>query len=97
MGDLKSVMMIHQNLEPGKGIFREAAGGHQETDASVRASSHTTPQLMKLREAEALRMLNDHEGGLGDMNPNFHNRCPYEEMYPACPEVGHHGFPFLGR
>jgi hypothetical protein len=52
---------------------------------------------MKLREAEALRMLDDHEGGVGDMNPNFHNRCPYEEMDPACPEAGHHGFPFLGR
>jgi hypothetical protein len=51
---------------------------------------------MNLREAEAFRVLDDHDGRSGHMNPHFHDRCAYEEMDPACPEFGHHGFPFLG-
>jgi hypothetical protein len=51
---------------------------------------------MKLREAEAFRVLDDHDGRSGHMNPHFHDRCAYEEMNPACPEFGHHSFPFLG-
>jgi hypothetical protein len=51
---------------------------------------------MKLREAESLWVLDDHEGGSGDMNPHFYDRCPYQEMDSGCPEFGHHRFPFPG-
>jgi hypothetical protein len=51
---------------------------------------------MKLREAEAFGVLDDHDGRSGHMNPHFHHRCAYEDMDLACPEFGHHRFPLLG-
>jgi hypothetical protein len=52
---------------------------------------------MKLRKAEAFGVLDDHEGGPGHVNSHFHNRCPDQEMHPACAEISHGRFPFLGR
>src|SRR5260370_153265 len=46
----------------------------------LRAPADASAKLMELGEAEALGMLDDHNGGVGDVDADFHHSCGHEDL-----------------
>ena len=67
-GDHKAVRRFAQRFEAFVG-FR-----HEEAPALLRTAPHAPAQLMQLRKAKALCVLNDHHGGRRHIDAHFDHR-----------------------
>ena len=47
----------------------------------LRAAADASAKLVKLRQAEALGMLDDHHGGVGHIDANFHDGGGNEDLH----------------
>src|SRR5215471_3983422 len=61
----------------------------------MRTTSDTATQLVQLRESESLRMFDNHNGRIRDVDTHFDNRCRYEDIDVPGSERRHRCFLFL--
>src|SRR6266446_1608403 len=80
LGDFESVGSAHHGLEPHASFVRHARGRDQNTMRLIRAAANTPAKLMELREPEALRVFDDHYGGVRHVDADFHDRCRDENL-----------------
>ena len=52
-------------------------------------STHPSAQLMQLRQAHALWILNHHQRGIGNIDAHFYHRCGNEKLKLAGLEASH--------
>src|SRR5690606_32497022 len=70
LGDREAVGVLDERLEPAARLPGGVAGDEQ-AEALVRAAAHAPAELVELREAEALGVLYDHHGGVGDVHAHL--------------------------
>src|SRR5205807_2817727 len=63
----------------------------------VRAAADASSKLMKLGEAEAFRMLDDHDGGVGNVDADFDDGGGDEDLRFVSAEALHDFFFFVTR
>ena len=70
LGDLESILRIDQRADA---FFRGVVQlrGNQQAVALLGAASHASAQLVQLREAEALGLLDQHHGGVRNIDADF--------------------------
>jgi len=95
LGDLEAVIGFGHYLESGAG-FLAVVIGDQDTVRLMRTASHAASELMELTEAEAVGILDDHDGGVRDIDADFDDGSGDEDMDIACGEGGHNFFFFPG-
>jgi hypothetical protein len=59
------------------------------------AASNAAAQLMQLRQSEALGVLDDHDGGIGNVDADFHNGGGHQDLDFILAELLHHSFFFF--
>ena len=69
----------------------ELGGGEQEAEGLRAAAPDAAAQLVQGGEAEALGLLDDHDGGLGHVHAHLHHRGRHEQLRPAGGEVAQGG------
>ena len=62
----------------------------QDAETLLRAASDSAAKLVQLRQAEPLRMLDDHDGGVGHVDPDFDDGRRDEDADLALAEPAHH-------
>src|ERR1700682_2708853 len=70
-GDFKAVGGAHHGFEAGAGFVGHAHRADKDAVGFLRAAADASAKLMKLREAEALGVLDDHDRGVGDIDADF--------------------------
>ena len=58
-------------------------------------TADSAPQLMKLGDAEAVRVLDHHHGHVRHVDADLYDRRGDEHLELAAPECGHRGFLLL--
>ena len=66
----------------------------QQAGRALRAAADAAAQLVQLREAEALGMLDDHDGGVGHVDADFDHRGGDEDLGLVALEAVHHLLPW---
>src|SRR5258708_25276317 len=61
----------------------------------LRAAADASTKLVELGEAEALGVLDDHDGGVGDVDADFHDGCGDEDLGFVFAEALHDFFFFV--
>ena len=62
---------------------------YQDADTAVFTTTDTSPELMQLGQAEAFRILNEHDRCIGDVDPHFDHGSTYQDLDLICREGGH--------
>ncbi len=70
-GDFETVGGAHHGFETGAGFVGHAHGADQDTVGFLRAAADASAELMELGKAEALGVLDDHYGGVGNIDADF--------------------------
>jgi len=73
LGDLEAVGGAHHGIEAGAGFVGHADGTDQDAVGFCCAAADASAELMKLGEAETFGVLDDHYGGVGDVDADFHD------------------------
>ena len=68
----------------------------EDAVALGRAAAHAAAQLVQLREAEALGVLDHHDGGVGDVDTDLDNRGGDQHIDFAALEAAHDDLFFVG-
>ena len=76
--------------------WRNALAGHENAIAFGGAAAHATAQLVKLREAEAFGMFDDHDRGVGHVDADFDDGGGDEDIDFAALKAAHDDFLFVG-
>jgi hypothetical protein len=63
---------------------------HQDAGALGRSSSHPPPELVKLGKPESFRVLDDHDGGIGHIDPHLDDGGGHQEIQFTRQEGSHH-------
>jgi hypothetical protein len=66
-----------------------SGAGHQDAVALCGAAADASAELVHLREAEALGVVDDHDGGVGDVDADFDDGGGDEDVDLAALEAGH--------
>lgn len=93
-GQVKTARVLFERLEALR-FGALAIGREEEAVALLRSTTYTAAELVELREAEALSPLDQHDGRIGDVDPNFDHGCRDEDVECAVFE-GAHDRVFLG-
>ena len=88
LGDDKAVGGGAQGLQPLPGALRPVVG-QQDAVGLVLPSAHPAPELVELAEAEAVRVLDDHEGGVGHVHPHLDDGGGHQHVQLPPGEGGH--------
>ena len=94
--DLEPIAVLVDHLEPRFGHFRHRLLEQQYAHALIGAAPDAAAQLVQLRQAETLRMLDHHHGRVGDVDANFDNRRRDQHIHLSAHE-GRHGCRLLVR
>jgi hypothetical protein len=70
-GDFETVGGAHHGFEAGAGFVGHTHGADEDAVGFLRTAADASAELMELGEAEALGMLDDHDGGVGDVDADF--------------------------
>ena len=71
LGDPKAVAGGHHGVEAPPGVVPETRGDEKDAVRLPGAAAHATAQLMELGEAEAVGVLDEHDGGVGDVDADL--------------------------
>ncbi len=71
---------------------RLLVGGEQHAEGLLGAATDAPAQLVELREAEALGVLDDHDRGVRHVNADLDHGRRDEHLYLAADEAAHHLF-----
>ena len=95
LGDFKAVVRAHHGGQALAGFVAHLPRGHQDAEGAVRAASHAPAQLMELRQAEALGVLDDHHRGVGHVHAYFNYGRGDQHLRFAAAEALDHRFLLL--
>ena len=70
-GEFEAVLGGDHGVEAGVGLVGDAVAGHEDAVAFGGAAADAAAELVELREAEALGVVDDHDGGVGDVDADF--------------------------
>src|ERR1035437_10203788 len=87
LGDLEPVVRAHEDLETPGHLRTHVA--EQNAEALRGAAADATAKLMELGEAEALRMLDEHHGGIRDVDADLDRGGRDEDIDLAVAEMPH--------
>ena len=93
--DVEAIGGLFQDLQFMKG-FGFFGCGEEDTIAFVDAAAHTSPELMELCETKTFCVLDEHDGGVWDVDTDFDDGGGYECFGVAKAELFHDGLFFLG-
>src|SRR5690606_20685337 len=88
-GDDETVLGGFDRFETRSCGFAERVLVEQEAGGTLGATTNAAAQLVQLGEAEALGMLDDHDGGVGDIDPNLDDSCGHQELDFISLKAGH--------
>ncbi len=71
VGDLEAVVGAHHRVEAFASFGAQLVFGHEDAVRLAAAPAHAAAQLVELRQPEAFRVLDDHHGGVGDVDAHF--------------------------
>lgn len=94
-GDFKTVGSADHRFEACAGILGHAAGRDQDAMGLLRAAADAPAKLVQLGEAEAFRVLNDHDRGVGDVDTDFDDSSGHENLNIVAAEFLHDVFFFF--
>ncbi len=77
--NLKSIAGLQQRTNTRLAVLATAPRD-QKAGSRERAPSNPAPQLVELRQAKTLRVLDDHQGGIGNIDTHFNDRRRYEYL-----------------
>src|SRR5215469_4612350 len=72
--DFESIVGSRHGVEALLALLADLAAGHQDAIRFCAASADAAPQLVKLCQSEALRVLDDHDSSIRYINANFNDR-----------------------
>ena len=90
LGNLEAVGGFAESFQPLDGLLIPVVGG-QDTVAFRLAPAHPAPKLMKLGKTEPVRVLNDHQCGVGHVHTYLNNRGGHHHIRLS-PGEGCHSF-----
>ena len=91
LGDAEAVLGLAQDREPRLGGFAERRLVEQQAGRMPGAAADAAAQLMELREAEALGVLDHHHGRLRHVDADLDHRGGDQQPRFACGEARHGG------
>src|SRR4029077_16517846 len=92
----ESVLSASHRVESLLSLGGDFAAGHEHAVGLVRAASNSPPQLMKLREAKALGMLDNHHGRVRYIDTNLDDGCCDEDVDFVTLKACHREFLLVG-
>ena len=92
LGDSESVLGRREGVEP----VRRCPLRHEDAEALLGAPADPAAQLVQLRQPEALGVLDEHDGGVGDVDADFDDRRRDQNLDLARPEPAHDLVALLG-
>ena len=99
-GDLETIVGLHHRLEALACGFAQARalgrGVKQHADRRRRTAAHAPAQLVQLRQAKALGVLDHHQRRIGHVHAHFDHRGTHQHRRVALHKAGHYRF-FVGR
>ncbi len=89
LGESEAIGGGDEGVEAGLGRLGDALAGDEQAIALVGTAADAAAELMELREAEALGMIDDHEGGVGDVDADLDDSGRDEDVKIAARELAH--------
>ena len=94
-GDFEAVGGADHGFEAGAGFVSHAKRGDEDAMGFLRAAADASAKLVELGEAEALGVLDDHDGGVGNVDANFDDGGGDEDLRFVLAEALHDFFFFV--
>jgi hypothetical protein len=94
-GDFETVGGAHHGFEAGTGFVGHAERGDEDAMGFLRAAADAPAKLVELGEAEALGVLDDHDGGVWDIDADFDDGSGNEDLCFVFAEALHDFFFFV--
>ena len=88
-GEFEAVLSGDHGVETGLGLFGDAVASHQDAIASGCATADAAAKLVELGEAEAVGVIDDHDGGVGDVDADLDDGGGDEDVDVAALEASH--------
>ena len=95
-GEFEAVLRGDHGVEAGFGLLGDAVAGHEDAVALGGAAADASAELVELGEAEALGVVDDHDGGVGDVDADLDDGGGDEHVDVAALEAGHGDLFFVG-
>ncbi len=89
LGDQKAVIGLPHDVEPRLGRFPKGAFEEENTGGRPVAAADTSAQLVKLGKAEPFGMLDNHDGRVGNIDPDLDHRGRHQNTGFAPLERAH--------
>ena len=96
LGYLKAVRRSAHRFDPGSSILRTGLADKKAETAHL-APPHPAPELVKLRQAETMGILDHHDCGVPHVDPDLDDGRGYEDRQLSTDKPLHGGLSFLGR
>ena len=95
-GELEAVAVGGQGGQPLLGALGLRLG-HEQAVALVLAAADASAELVELGEAEPVGAVDEHDGGVGDVDADFDDGGGDEDVELGVAEAAHHAVFFAGR
>ncbi len=96
-GELKSIGCARECVEPLPGFFGQRLGSNQDAVRFFGPAADASAQLVKLREAEPLGVLNHHNRCVGNVHSHLDDRRGHQRLDFTPAETLHDFFFFFAR
>ncbi len=90
LGDLEAVIGLAQHPEPALGRFGQGSMIEQHAMGGHRPPADPAAQLMQLSQPQPLRVLDDHQAGVGHIHPHFDDGGSDQQLQNTRLELLHH-------
>src|ERR1700676_611900 len=94
-GDFESIVGADHGVEAGAGFLGGADGSDEDAVGFFSAAADASTELVQLREAETLGVLDDHYCGVGNVDAYFYYRSGDEDLHFVFSEALHDVFFFF--
>jgi len=89
LGEFEAVLSGDHGVEAGFCLLGDLFAGHEDAIAFGGAATDAPAELVKLGEAEAVGVVDDHDGGVGDVDADLDDGGGDEDVDVAAMETGH--------
>src|ERR1700722_5508509 len=90
LGNLKSVGRSDHRFDSGQGLACDFFWGDQNAGRFCRAPANTSAELMEWGETEAIGVLDDHDGGVGNVHADLDDGSRDQKLNLVAAEAFHH-------
>lgn len=95
LGNPEAVIRFRNGFQTSKAVFGDGVAD-QNAESLMVSTSDPTSQLVELRQAESIGLLDDDRGGVGDIDADLDDRGGYKDIDFPVPEAFHHIVTLLG-